>query len=57
MEPTKAAVLGRWWRSSVIGTVDHVDVNDRVNDDAGWSGRYLFMTTMSAAIAVLGMLL
>lgn len=56
-QASRTAVLGRWWRSSVIGTVDHIDVNDRVNDDAGWSARYLFMTTMSAGIAVLGLLL
>lgn len=58
MEQTsRAAVLSRWWRSSVIGTVDAVDVNERVNDDAGWSARYLFMVAMSAGIAVLGLLL
>ncbi|WP_342449700.1 DUF389 domain-containing protein [Sphingomonas jejuensis] len=41
----------------MIRSVDHVDVNERVHDDAGWSARYLFMTTMSAGIAVLGLLL
>lgn len=51
------ALADRYWRSRVIRTVDHVDVNERVHEDAGWSARYLFMTTMSAGIAVLGLLL
>ena len=41
----------------MIGSVDHAEVNAQVNDDAGWSGRYLFMVAMSAAIAMMGMLL
>ena len=50
-------LLSRYWRSQVIGTVDHVEVNERVHEDAGWNARYLFMTTMSAGIAMLGLLL
>ncbi|PKP92169.1 MAG: hypothetical protein CVT77_09795 [Alphaproteobacteria bacterium HGW-Alphaproteobacteria-16] len=46
-----------WWRSHVISTVDHVDVVERVRDEAGFTGRYAFMTLMSAGIAVLGLLL
>ncbi len=56
-EPQTAALLTRYWRTRVVGTVDHVEVNERVNDDAGWTARYLFMTTLSAGIAVLGLLL
>lgn len=54
---SRIELVTRWWRSSVIGTVDHVAVNDAVHDDAGWNARYLFMTTMSAGIAILGLLL
>ncbi|MBN2970634.1 DUF389 domain-containing protein [Roseomonas aeriglobus] len=54
---SKARVVTRWWNSRVIGTVDRVEVLDRVHDDAGWTGRYLFMVAMSAGIAVLGLLL
>ena len=56
-EPSQSALIARYWSSRVIGTVDHVEVNERVHDDAGWTARYLFMTTMSAGIAVLGLLL
>ena len=56
-ELPSTALLTRYWRSRVIGTVNHVEVNERINDDAGWTARYLFMTTLSAGIAVLGLLL
>jgi uncharacterized hydrophobic protein (TIGR00271 family) len=46
-----------WWREHVIASVDHVKVVDRVRGEAGWTGRYAFMTLMSAGIAVLGLLL
>ncbi len=46
-----------WWRTRVIATVDHVDVVEKVREDAGFTGRYAFMTLMSAGIAVLGLLL
>ncbi|WP_448659408.1 DUF389 domain-containing protein [Sphingomonas sp. CJ99] len=49
--------LTEWWRTRAIANVDHVDVVERVRDEAGWSGRYAFMTLMSAGIAVLGLLL
>jgi len=47
----------RWWRRSVVDTVDQRQVMERIAEDSGWSGRYAFMTTMSAGIAVLGLLL
>lgn len=49
--------LLRWWRTAIVGGVDHEQVVERIVADSGWSGRYAFMTTMSAGIAVLGLLL
>lgn len=49
--------LYRWWRHTVVDTVDHNRVIARIIDDSGLSPRYLFMTMMSAGIAVLGLLL
>lgn len=54
-EASRIQILARYWEN-VVGTVDHVEVNERINDDAGWNARYLFMTTMSAGIAVLGLI-
>ena len=49
--------LKAWHRRSIIGQVDHAAVLKRVRDEAGWSGRYIFMIAMSAGIAILGLLL
>lgn len=49
--------LYRWWRRAVVGSVDHGNVVERISAESGWSPRYAFMTTMSAGIAVLGLLL
>jgi uncharacterized hydrophobic protein (TIGR00271 family) len=49
--------LYRWWRRAVVGSVDHQAVIERIVTESGWSPRYAFMTTMSAGIAVLGLLL
>ncbi|MCG2840064.1 DUF389 domain-containing protein [Sandaracinobacter sp. RS1-74] len=46
-----------WHRRSMVDSVEHAAVLKRVHDEAPWSGRYAFMITMSAAIAILGMLL
>lgn len=46
-----------WWRREIARTVDHAEVLDRVEEDARWSGHYLFMILVSAGIAVLGLLL
>ena len=48
--------LVRWWRLAVIGRLDHATVISRIDHDAGWSLRYLFMVLMSAGIAILGLL-
>ena len=50
-------LLYRWWRRAIVDTVDHRKVVDRIADESGTSPRYLFMTMMSAGIAVLGLLL
>lgn len=49
--------LYRWWRQTVVAPIDHAAVVTRIVEDSGWSGRYAFMTMMSAGIAVLGLLL
>ena len=49
--------LRRWWREDVVGTVDQAEVIERRREDCLMSERYLFMTAMSAGIAVLGLLL
>ncbi len=47
----------RWWRMNVVATIEHEAVMARVIDESRWSGRFIFMTMMSAGIAVLGLLL
>ncbi|KEO85374.1 membrane protein [Erythrobacter sp. JL475] len=47
----------RWWREDVIGTVEQAEVIEKRREDCLMSERYLFMTAMSAGIAVLGLLL
>lgn len=47
----------RWWRDSVIGTVDQQAVIEDRREEAYISPRYMFMTAMSGGIAILGMLL
>ena len=49
--------LTRWWLRSVVGSVDHQKVMDRIVEESGLTARYVFMTMMSAGIAVLGLLL
>lgn len=49
--------LYRWWRSFVVGSVEHEKVVQRIEAESGWTMRYAFMTMMSAGIAVLGLLL
>ena len=47
----------RWWREDVVGTVDQAQVIEKRRAECNISERYLFMTAMSAGIAVLGLLL
>ena len=53
----KNVPLYRWWRSSIVGSVDQGQVISRIFEESGRSPRYIFMTMMSAGIAVLGLLL
>lgn len=47
----------KWWRRAVIDTVDQAAVIERRREEGALSARYLFMTAMSAGIAILGLLL
>ena len=47
----------RHWWAPLAGTVDYGEVLARVREDAGLSNHFLFMTVMSAGIAILGLLL
>jgi uncharacterized hydrophobic protein (TIGR00271 family) len=49
--------IHQWWRRRLVGTVDHHAVVEKVHEEARWSGHYVFMTLMSAGIAMLGLLL
>ncbi|MGB3710277.1 MAG: DUF389 domain-containing protein [Erythrobacter sp.] len=49
--------LRRWWMEDVVGTVDQAEVIEERREECLLSERYLFMTAMSAGIAVLGLLL
>lgn len=46
-----------WWREHVTRSVQYHDVIDKVHEEARASAHYIFMTLMSAGIAVLGLLL
>lgn len=46
-----------WWARSVVGTVNQAEVIARRREESEISERYLFMLAMSAAIAILGLLL
>ncbi|MGB3469673.1 MAG: TIGR00341 family protein [Erythrobacter sp.] len=49
--------LRRYWLQDVIGTVNQAAVIEKRRAECALSERYLFMTAMSGAIAVLGLLL
>lgn len=55
--PWQRNLVYRWWRLTLVGSVDHEVVMERIYADSGWSPRYAFMIMMSAGIAVLGLLL
>ena len=50
-------IFVRWWRMTVIQSVDQPSVIEKVKAESGLSPRYIFMTCMSAGIAVLGLVL
>ncbi|GAA0271368.1 hypothetical protein GCM10009127_09450 [Alteraurantiacibacter aestuarii] len=47
----------RWWRSSVTSSVDQAAVIEKRRAECELSSRYLLMISMSAGIAILGLLL
>lgn len=49
--------LRRWWLRDVLTEIDQPDVIERRREEGALSHRYLFMTAMSAGIAILGLLL
>ncbi len=49
-------LIRRWWRG-IEEQVDQAAVIEKIRAESGWSPRYLFMTAMSAGIAILGLLL
>ncbi|MEM7689858.1 MAG: TIGR00341 family protein [Pseudomonadota bacterium] len=59
-QPSFATVifsLRRYWLRDVVGTVNQSEVIEKRRAECSLSERYLFMTAMSAGIAVLGLLL
>jgi uncharacterized hydrophobic protein (TIGR00271 family) len=46
-----------WWRDGVVADLDHVATVERVRGESLLTSRYIFMTAMSAGIAILGLLL
>lgn len=50
-------ILRDWWSSEVTKDVNHSKVLLRIVDESATTPRYLFMTCMSAGIAILGLLL
>jgi uncharacterized hydrophobic protein (TIGR00271 family) len=59
-DPGLRGVLGGWhdlWRREVVDTVDQASVIAERREECALTGRYLFMLAMSAAIAILGLLL
>ena len=49
--------LRRWWYDRIVDDVDQQAVIAKIATESGTSPRYIFMTMMSAGIAILGMLL
>lgn len=50
-------IFVRWWRMTVIQSVDQPSVIEKVKAESGLSPRYIFMICMSAGIAILGLIL
>ncbi len=47
----------QWWRQAVVATVNQAEVIEKRREDCAMSARYMFMTAMSAGLAILGLLL
>ncbi|WP_432201390.1 DUF389 domain-containing protein [Erythrobacter sp. W53] len=52
-----AAIVRDWWSGEVAADINHSKVLLRIAEESSTTARYLFMTCMSAGIAVLGLLL
>lgn len=48
--------LRKWWRDDVVATVNQEGIVELRRDEADLSARFLFMTIMSAGIAILGLI-
>ena len=46
------AEMRMWWRDGVIADLDHVATIERVRGESLLTSRYIFMTAMSAGIAL-----
>ncbi|MEO9598924.1 DUF389 domain-containing protein [Parasphingorhabdus sp.] len=59
LEPISGSIrlFRRWWRVVVRGGVDQQAVIAKVREDSGFTPHFAFMTSMSAGIAILGLLL
>lgn len=51
------ANLRRTWRQRVVDSVDQIEILGKAHDESSLDARYVFMTLMSAGIAILGLLL
>ena len=49
--------LRKWWRDDVVATVNQEGIVELRREEADLSARFLFMTLMSAGIAILGLIL
>ncbi|MFN4113166.1 MAG: TIGR00341 family protein [Sphingomonadaceae bacterium] len=49
--------LRKWWRDDVVATVNQEGIVELRREEADVSARFLFMTLMSAGIAILGLIL
>ncbi len=49
--------LRRWWGIWVVGGVDHDAILREISAESGWTGRYVFLILISAAISMLGLLM
>lgn len=49
-------LLRNWWRK-ICREIDQPAVIEKIRGESGWTPRYAFMTSMSAGIAILGLLL
>lgn len=56
LEEVKGSLI-RWWRKKVVAAINQGMVVTKVREESEFSARYVFMISMSAGIAILGLLL